>query len=188
MILVEKLLLQDRRYHHFQSILETKAYNDSAAYQRLRTYCTTLERQNSEFEGYRHEYDKAMRTATESCRVLTRDLALERTKVQDLEARLNELYPSIRTLLENMAQPHSTAKENALQHDLCYQRELVHCLKSTIRDQEEKIEKLGQSLESVYKGNLIEPGSQPSTRSEGKTDGSMEVVTEPPLLSAAVEQ
>lgn len=195
MILVEKLLVQDRRYRYFQAMLENRIYNDSAAYQRLRTYCTTLEKQNSEFEGRKSDYEKATRTAIDSCQLLSRDLSFEKMKVQDLEARLNELYPSIQTLLENHALPPSrecsTAKEDALQHELSCQRELVQCLKSTIRDREETIEIMGHSLENAYGGHSldrrVEDPCQPKA-GNSSSDTSMEIVSERSLPPAVREQ
>lgn len=105
----------------------------------------------------------SLRSATESCQIISRDLALERIRVQDLEARLKELHPSIETLLQNihLDQPHVPDPEfSSQQQTIQYQQELICSLQGIIRAREEMIEELGLSLDDVFEDALGDHGGQ----------------------------
>ncbi|KAJ5726577.1 uncharacterized protein N7483_007934 [Penicillium malachiteum] len=190
LILVEKLLLQDRQAKQYQGMLESRIYNDSAAYLKLRSYCNELEKLNAGLGVKQGDYERSLRRVSEACQGMARDLALERTRSKELSEHLNEIYPSLEALLTNVKSESSqrcgTSTFQALQQENHYQRGLIACLQSTLRMRDEMIEELQISLDDAIQGTLSRNGdetprqSKPQTWSGGDSDGSVEIITETP--------
>ncbi|KAJ5639164.1 uncharacterized protein N7484_007026 [Penicillium longicatenatum] len=190
LILVEKLLLQDQQAKYYQGQLESRIYSDNAAFQRLRVYCVQLEKMASSLESQKSLQETSFRSAAETCQLMARDLSLERARVQELESRLNDLYPTIETFLKGSTVGQSrhceTEVMRELQQENYYQRELITCLQSALQAREETVEELKLSLKETLQA--IQGGSGDNTPRQPKVDetyssdedGSVEIITNRP--------
>ncbi|KAJ5737362.1 uncharacterized protein N7483_002487 [Penicillium malachiteum] len=188
LILVEKLLLQDRQAKQYQGMLESRIYNDSAAYLKLRSYCNELEKLNAGLGAKQGDHERSLRRVSEACQGMARDLALERTRSKELGEHLNEIYPSLEALLTNVksesSQRYETNSLVGLQQENDYQRGLIACLQSTLRMRDEMIEELQISLDDAIQGTLGGNGDETPRQSksrawsDGGSDGSVEIITE----------
>lgn len=134
------------------------------------------------------QYESSLRVAAETCQTISRDLNLERSKLQQLESRVADLYPSIDLLLHHLA-PHgsflSTGSQQRsvqqLQHDNNCQRELIAHLQSTIQVRERALNELSAALPEVPELPLNRDGlgnlESRSTRSFDD-ESSVEIITE----------
>ncbi|KAJ5456070.1 uncharacterized protein N7458_004334 [Penicillium daleae] len=199
--LIEKLLRQEQLSKYYQGQLESKLYNDSAEYQKLRAHCLQLERVVSGVQQQKSHLEASLAHTAEACRVMARDLGLERTKVQELETRLNELYPAIDSLLqiltpeENKAGLQDKAANGHLLLENQQQQELIAYLQSTLHDREQAVKELRISLDQAIQelragdpsqfelGNYTVDGESNGESSEGSC---VEIITEKPSSSAEV--
>lgn len=146
---IEALLLQERQLKHYQDQLESKINSDAAEFQRLRAHTLQLQRVVCGLQYQRSQLETSLAHMAEACRVMARDLGLEKSKVQELESRLTELYPSIESLLQYLAPGEHNRQqlnnEGANGHLLLEnqrQRELISSLESNLREREEAIREL----------------------------------------------
>ncbi|KAJ5152444.1 hypothetical protein N7492_009724 [Penicillium capsulatum] len=146
---IEELLRQEQRSKHYQEQLESRIYADSAEYQRARAYSLQLQRTVSGVQYHKSQLEASLAYMTEACRATSRDLALQRTKVQELESRLNELYPNMDLLLQKLSQeahkarcPNGEAANGHLLLEIQRQQELIISLQSTLDKRERAIQEL----------------------------------------------
>lgn len=96
---------------------------------------------------------------SEACRVMARDLGLERAKVQELESRLNELYPKTDSLLQKLAneeQKKGVLSDGGANGHLLlenqHQQELIISFQSTLLSRERTIQELKTTLGKTVQG------------------------------------
>lgn len=104
----------------------------------------------------RSQLETSLAHIAEACRVIARDIGLEKAKVQELESRLTEVYPSIDSLLQYLAPGEHNGEhlsdEGVNGHLLLKnhrQRELIISLESNLREREEAIRELNSRLEET---------------------------------------
>lgn len=141
------------------------------------------------------QFEASLRHAAEACHALAQDLCLERKKVQELESRLRELYPTINSWFQRLTpEGQKTAgfnEKEKMEHLLSenqHQRELIACLQSTLHSREQTVQDLKATLDQVVQelpsGKTCEDGmdtvasERPSLcSSEGSC---VEIITEKP--------
>lgn len=143
--------------------MEAILYGESAAHQKLRGYCIQLQRVVSELQNQKSQLEASVRHATDCCHAISRDLGLERNKVQELESRLNELYPAINTLLLRLSPggPNTGCIDEECIKTCCqlfqenqYQQEWISRLQSTLHSRERTVQELTALLgQQVKQGN-----------------------------------
>lgn len=129
----------------------------------------------------------------EACRVMARDVGLEKAKVQQLESRLSEAYPSIDSLLAYLA-PGELNRRNLRDEGLNghlllenhRQRELIVHLESNLQKREEAIRELKLKLEEpmhelqlARSGQAERDGLSPDNMTGNMSEESgVEIITE----------
>jgi chromosome segregation ATPase len=185
--LVERLLRQEQQSKLYQGRLELRINSDSMEYQKLHLNC---ERSLSGMHHQKLQLEFSLRHATETCQALSKSLQMEREKVRELEARLNELYPDIDAWLQRWAQEkHESGcvddKEtmNRLLLDNQRQRELISCLQSILHGREQTVQDLQATLnqlsQGLRKGNTGQGGLFRSSVCSSE-ESNVEIITETP--------
>ncbi|CEJ55667.1 hypothetical protein PMG11_01915 [Penicillium brasilianum] len=193
---IEALLLQERQLKNYQVQLESKINNDAAEFQRLRAHTLQLQRVVCGLQYQRSQLETSLAHMAEACRVMARDLGLEKSKVQELESRLTELHPRIESLLQYLAPgEHNRQKlnnEGANGHLLFenqHQRELISSLETNLREREEAIRELKSRPQEITQAFQLTSHNQHQPDRlvlDGLTGGiseesSVEIITGNPL-------
>ncbi|KAJ5084792.1 hypothetical protein NUU61_009371 [Penicillium alfredii] len=196
LVLLENLLRQEQQSKLYQGRLETRVYSDSVGYQKLRNHCIQLEKMVYGLEHHKSQQEATLRYTADVCQAISRDLALERNKVQELESRFNDVYPAIDKLLQRLTQDQNPPGSQdgmwtiqQLQHENLRQRELIACLQSTLQAREEMVQELQVALEQLTRelhrgnSNLNKPDDLTSNGTpSGCSDeeSSVEIITKRP--------
>jgi chromosome segregation ATPase len=110
-------------------------------------------------EYAKSQHEASLRLAAETCQAMSNDLLLERGRVQELEARLADLYPSIESMLHclNQSLMHHVSQESTrslqqLQEENQRQREQLIQLQATLHIREEMVQELRTTLAEAFLG------------------------------------
>lgn len=154
--LIEGLLRQEQRSKHHQGQLESRIYNDAVEFQRSRAHNLQLQRTVGELQYHKVQMEASLAHMAETCRIMARNLELERAKVHVSDSRLNEVYPSIEGFLRDLSPTESkdpTSKDEGANGHLLLenqrQQELIVSLQSTLQVREETIQGLKLQLEQT---------------------------------------
>ncbi|KAJ5461032.1 uncharacterized protein N7458_002584 [Penicillium daleae] len=169
---IEALLRQEQRSKHYQGQLESKIHSDAAEFQRSRAQILRLQRVVCGLQHQRSQLETSLAYMAEACRVMARDAGLEKVKVQELESRLSEVYPSIDSLLQYLAPGEHNGDhlndEGVNGHLLLEnqrQREFINSLEANLLEREEAIRELKSRLEeTVQEHRLASHGQHESDR------------------------
>lgn len=191
---IEALLLQERQLKNYQDQLESKINSDAAEFHRLRAHTLQLQRVVCGLQYQRSQLETSLAHMAEACRVMARDLGLEKSKVQELESRLTELYPSVESLLQYLApgehnrqQLNNEGANGYLLLENQRQRELIFSLESNLQESEEAIRELKSRPQEAMKAFQLTNQHQPDRLiPDGLTGGtseesSVEILTGNPL-------
>lgn len=147
-------------------------------------------------EYQKSQLEASLRHAAEACQVMSRELGFERNKVQELESRLNDLYPTIESLLQRLSSDEQRSgylNENGTVERLVEenqrQRELISWLQSTLQTRERTVQELKVTLDQVAQELL--PGIscqdererltvEEPTYSSSEEESCVEIITEKP--------
>jgi small-conductance mechanosensitive channel len=99
------------------------------------------------------QLEASVHHAGDACQAMFRDLGLERSKVQELESRLKELYPAISLLLllqrltpdgqqTGCVDEECRRMSCQLYEENQHQQELIGCLQSTLHTHEQTVQEL----------------------------------------------
>ncbi|KAJ5741596.1 hypothetical protein N7533_011005 [Penicillium manginii] len=184
---IEGLLRQEQRSKRYQGQLESRISADSAEYQRSRAYSFQLQRTVHELQHHKAQLEISLAHTADACRVIARDLGLERARVQELDSRLTEVYPSIDLLLQRLAPADnmSPQKEDGLNgHFLLEnqrQQEVIASLQSMLQAREEAIKELKYKLEQVrQETSLVGLVDPENLKDEFSEDSCLEIITQSP--------
>lgn len=147
-----------------------------------------LQHQKSELEA-------SLAHMAEACRIMARDLGLEKAKAQELESRLTELYPSIDSLLQKLTpaehkagHPNYEEVNGHLLLENQRQRELIMSLQSTLQAREEAMQGLRSTLDRTVQELRLtnhvqhEPDRfNPDETKDDSSESCLEIITEKPL-------
>lgn len=189
--LIEELLRQEQRSRHYQERLQSQIYAVSTDYQKVRAYCLQLQRMVSGEQHHKSQLEASLAYMLEACRVMARDLELERTRVQALESCLNDLYPKVDSLLQELDNYKTESLSNEVNGHLLLenqqQQTLVTSLESKLYAHEQVIQELKASLGNTLQSGRHsqgELGQSTIEEAEGQDDGSssegscIEIITE----------
>ncbi|KAJ5946395.1 hypothetical protein N7454_003234 [Penicillium verhagenii] len=108
--LIEKLLHQEQQSINYQAQLESRIYSDFDATTRLAARCQQLERFIIGVQHQKSHVESTLCYTTEAYRVALRELEKEKSKVQLLEARVNQVHPEIQFLLDRLRRDESNRR------------------------------------------------------------------------------
>jgi hypothetical protein len=200
---IEALLRQEQRSKHYQGELESRIHSDAVELQRSRAYTLQLQRMVHGLQHQRSQLETSLAHMAESCRVMARDVGLEKTKVQELESRLAEECPNIDSLLQYFVPIERNCEhlndEGVNGHILLEnqrQRELIMSLESSLRDREEAIREMKSRLEETvqelylaghaqHQSDQLTPDEMTGSTSE---ESSIEIITANPSLLLSTEK
>ena len=146
-------------------------------------------------EYQRSQLDSSLRHTTEACQAMSRELGFERGKVQELESRLNDLYPTIDSLLQRLPSDEERLDSfnekrtiDSLLHESQQQRELISWLQSSLQARERTVQQLKVTLDQVAQelpsgiSNQDEPDklSIEEPAASSSEESCVEIITEKP--------
>lgn len=170
--LVQKLISQDQRSRVYQSQLEAKIQCDNISYQRVWHYSAQLQQT---IDALQCQQNMRIRNAAGASDAIARELALERQKVQELEARVISFGPLIETAVSRAKlSDDSQERQLAVVKENETQREIIASLQSTLQARESLAVHLNAALaEAIRELNEYE---RQLARSDSSSD--IEIVTD----------
>ncbi|KAG0157503.1 hypothetical protein Pdw03_8070 [Penicillium digitatum] len=190
---ITQLVRQEQASKYYQGQLETRIGNDSIAHQKLSIHCSHLERKIFGLEYVKSQLETSHRVATETCQAIANDLSIERHKMQNLESRLSDLYPTLDRLLyylnQSSGQQQNTSMHQNLQQENHRLREVVAYLQASLTAREEMVKDLrttfseaflGFSDNAVYGGDDDEESIYQNGDSCADDESSVDIVTVKP--------
>lgn len=142
--LVKKLISQDQRSRAYQSQLEAKIQCDNISYQRVWHYSAQLQQT---IDVLQCQQNIKMRNAAGVSEAIARELALERQKVQELEARVVSFGPLIeRAVSRAELSGDSQERQLAVIKENENQRAIIASLQSTLQARESLAVHLNEAL------------------------------------------
>lgn len=145
-------------------------------------------------QHHKSQLEASLAYMLEACRVMARDLGLERTRVQALESCLNDLYPKVDSLLQELANYKTESLSNEVNGHLLLenqqQQTLITSLEAKLHAREQVIQELKASLrittQELQSGKHSQRELDQSTieEAEDQDDGSswegscIEIITE----------
>ncbi|KAA8649659.1 uncharacterized protein ATNIH1004_002330 [Aspergillus tanneri] len=191
-----KLLEREENSRRRQEDLEFRIREDQAANKRALDHCAYLETVVTELEKKRLQHESSLNHLNEQQWVLHQDLIQERTKVKELEGRVESQYSVNEALLRAITQTESNdfsplnLQQILLENER--QRELISTLQSTLNAREATVRYLQMAFHETSQDRcsdcswgsdtesfLSESGTSLSHESRNSRDGS----TTPPANS-----